>query len=439
MKLPWFLVLGFNYCFQPISTTAASVPFSSTSTVSNRIRQENGESNKVDMDVNPQQDQAQVPQERKRALMDYESISLALRLTCEMNRRLQNACASKPSSSHQQSIKTPSTTTTDAIHPPSYHPHSNHFAHPQNKIITNDDTYKSTTDIFHSNSSSNKNIISNLSTYIQSISKILGYETNPIIPALALIYLDRACSIETSTHRIHGMTNDNDINRKRCPYITPNTTHKLYLTAIVLACRTVRNQYSTSMNHGFHDEYTMQYSTLLQNNHELLCGMNVTYIELGSWLNYMVSSLGSDHGLIISSDEVNLFLRRWKNLFQWEDDSLCENDCDSIDKQRALLGPNNGHDHDQGQSEDSSISSTSSSPSEHIYDGDGNNNKEDSVVDNINTQEGYIDMDNTNRIDDLDSGLGYQNGEFHYYERQEIHYSQQGHPDFDRGDFWWST
>ena len=389
----------------------------------------------IDDDNHKDTEELTATKKRIHRLMDYESISLALRLTCEMNRRLSHQ--KKSLSSHRI---TSMMNDQHDLQQHERHHHHHQQQHYQSEQGTNMFQFNSST---KNNNKDMKSVITNLSSYVQSISNILGCDSNPIIHAIAIIYLDRACScsISSSSHLF-----DNNNKQLRCPYLTSNTVHKLYLTAIVLACRTVRHQYpSIHDEQGYHDEYTMQYADLLRRHGDELCNLNITNAELGKWLNFMVSSLGGatsslssspstsiipNNGLMISSEEVDIFIHRWKKIFVLEEVEE-ENIGSNQDNKQIFLGRDN-NDMEQGQNKEDEPNNGSRSNSWDIY-------NDDKVL--AIDQEGYVDIDRT--TDDFDnSHQSYHGGEVNYYERGEINISQ-GNTEFGDGgggaDMWWTS
>jgi hypothetical protein len=479
---------------------------------------------------------------RQRTLMDYESISLALRLTCEMNRKLLSstkprrnidASATKilqqqqqqqQPQQHQHQQQQHDDFHQDYQHNSQHHPQQHQQQ--QQQPFMQQTTTTSPTNIFNSQNKHHQQLKSNLSTYVQLLSKILGYGTNPIIPAIAMIYLDRACSMSTGMilpgtdiGAANANVNDNvntNVNANagtgtdasiddeiRCPYLTSQTVHKLYLTAIILACRTVRNEYPMNHHDGYYDDYTLQYVSLIRtycndikNNvndndddddddndnidaddvavlKEIMDSTNIN-LELGSWLEHMVSSLKRTNGMIISSDEVDWFLHQWSNLFEWENvsDNTPTSSISSISGEEDGHGHGHGHGHGsidqmnmQKKKKNSNGSSSSSSSSSSSTWEEGFELLETESSSSVNDEQDgyYVQQDNNNRMDEYFSGSSssssssYNSGGHHYqqheqygsdgfhsyYEREEIHYSsqsQQGNPSLgDGGDMWWSA
>lgn len=204
------------------------------------------------------------PISKKRHIVDYESVSLALRLTCEVNRRLYLGIRSSDS-------------------------------------VRNNDQAS----IFYTPPSKR----TNLTSFVENIHKVFRFEHDPIVAAIIMIYLDRACSAET--YRL----DDRSI---ACPYITKTNVHKLYLAASVLAVRAVRNELPPILSPGaFHDDITDLYlKKLKEAGSDDTLGIVTTY-ELGTLIEWMFASLGAD-GTIVNIEQVRSFIDKWKSLFEWE-------------------------------------------------------------------------------------------------------------------------
>jgi len=283
---------------------------STTSSVENRAR--NFSRNpmfavKLNAAVNPTGNSNEITtsmRRRKRGTMDYESIALALRLTCEINRRLDFANSAnsrlKPSGLAKHTIhdgdkvnpcetlyRNISTTTVASV-----------TATPGTKIFDTEPLQRK-----------------NLTVYVNKIADILEY--GPLIPTLALLLLDRASSVETI--REDDMSYDNHSHNslltRVCPYITSRTVHKLYLAAVILANRMVRGEFLLQSHHQhylFQDEYTEYYAELLTRG-----GIETIPYELGKMMECMFQSLGMD-GLNFSTAEVDQLMSSWRGLFVWE-------------------------------------------------------------------------------------------------------------------------
>jgi len=133
---------------------------------------------------------------------------------------------------------------------------------------------------------------------------------------------------------------------------------------------------------------------------------------------------------MISSEEVDIFIHRWKKIFVLEEVEE-ENIGSNQDNKQIFLGRDN-NDMEQGQNKEDEPNNGSRSNSWDIY-------NDDKVL--AIDQEGYVDIDRT--TDDFDnSHQSYHGGEVNYYERGEINISQ-GNTEFGDGgggaDMWWTS
>lgn len=207
---------------------------------------------------------------RKMNLLDYESLSLALRLGIELNRRLYIGTR------------------------------------------TSDSLKSEEASIFYSQPSTRTDIRS----YLQDLYHLLRYENDPYVVAITLVYLDRACSLETF-RPLEPYTGDQS---PSCPHLSAANVHKLYLAANILALRTYRNELPPMLGRGaFNDDITRHYWRMLHNSGDEAV-KDISEFELGTLLEWMVGSMGSV-GLAVQVEEVDSFIENWKNLFDWEDDS----------------------------------------------------------------------------------------------------------------------
>jgi len=299
--------------------------------------------------------------------MDYESIALALRLTCEVNRRLDCAIAGgncTPQSKPFGWTKHDPTTGRSVLDSRTYGDNRNPQQHPSEQYQQRQPTPPSST-LVHVHPSQawqrpirerteapfydprgprsttlfdtpHRQRTQPLTDHVKQIADSLAY--GPIIPALALLLLDRASSVETQRG------NDGvGLLEKTCPYLTPRTVHKLYLTAVLLANRMVRGELPSHLYQQphatagmlFQDEYTQYYAELLTRG-----GIEITPYELGEMMEWMFHSLGMD-GLNVSQAEVDRLLASWKSLFIWESEGEEERDGRQGDGAISM-----GHDHD---------------------------------------------------------------------------------------------
>lgn len=241
-----------------LSIRAGSTSFQPSSDTSNQTDNEDDVGgNDEEEDVSPTQEKP-----RKRSVMDYESISLALRLTCELNRKLF--------------------------------------------LATDSSSGNDETSIFYTEPSKRKE----LKTFIRDIFQKFKCENDPYVAAITLIYLDRACSVETDR------TSPNGDQFLPCPFLNTSNVHRLFLTANILALRTYRNELPHSLQ--YHDDITRYYAMALHTDKDSDDFIQqISEFELGNMLEWMVQSLGSE-GLTIHVSEVNSFIEKWLNLFEWE-------------------------------------------------------------------------------------------------------------------------
>ena len=146
-------------------------------------------------------------------VLSYENIAHALRFTCEINRQLSVADngMARLSPSDDVSVNT------------------------MNGLI---DSPQEELTVFHQarprEMGGKRGVLRwgpDLSVYLEELYKALEC-SSPMCLVYALIYLDRACSVET--RRVGSGVNDEIL---KCPYLTPRTVHRLVLTAMVMAAK----------------------------------------------------------------------------------------------------------------------------------------------------------------------------------------------------------
>jgi hypothetical protein len=204
--------------------------------------------------------------------MDADRVALALRLTCELNRR---------SLAH------------------TFH---DDYTIQRHAIFNNAD---------NGQSKNQKKVVFDLEKYIHSLYTIFDYENVPFIPALTMLYLDRACSAETP--RI--VSSDGSV-PCTCPILHVKNIHKLYFVANILAIRAFRHQIPVDGN--YHDTITGELYQDFQKSSSMDMKQyigDISLNELGNMLEWMVASMGS-RGLAVSLEEVNKLILNFSNLFQ---------------------------------------------------------------------------------------------------------------------------
>lgn len=118
-----------------------------------------------------------------------------------------------------------------------------------------------------------------------------GNETNGIELFLAMIYLDRACSVETP--RRNGVP--------ACPFCQPRTVHRLGLAALVVASRAVCKSEKIPL--------------LETNVAKLSASLGIPRLQLQQMVDWMVAALGDD-GLYVGLEEMKAWSRTWESFVE---------------------------------------------------------------------------------------------------------------------------
>lgn len=240
--------------------------------------------------------------------IDYDSISLALRMTCELNRQLMygtNGMTCAGGHTEQvDHIDFPDSSQTwfHSIQPPSS-PSSNA------ESDTNAPSSLETLTIFHAKSprtlsSSKKKRKLRLKTgcarwgpglalYLRQLHTSL--QCPPITFALALIYLDRACSAETQRNLSVGAM--------ACPHLTPRTAHRLVLTAMVIASKAMDATPTTPTKDGKSDKYM-----------NLLRTFGISEAALQNMETWMLQALG-EKGTWVDTERMKNLWTVWQCAF----------------------------------------------------------------------------------------------------------------------------
>lgn len=258
--------------------------------------------------------------------IDYDSIALALRMTCELNRQLMHGtngmtCAG----GHLEQVDNmdfpdASQTWFHSIQPPSSSSSTNPSSStPSLEPLT----------IFHAKSprtitSSKKNRRIRIKTgcarwgpalslYLRQLHTSL--KCPPITFALALVYLDRACSAETQR------TASADGNIMACPHLTPRTVHRLVLTAMVIASKAVDGVVNTN-------EHTSVSNFIGSNNDkyaDVLTTFGMSESALKSMEMWMMAALG-EQGTWVDMERMESLWNVWQCAFTNNDDFNVNND-----------------------------------------------------------------------------------------------------------------
>jgi hypothetical protein len=126
-----------------------------------------------------------------------------------------------------------------------------------------------------------------LLTYLRHLAEVMGLseEESSLEFAMAMIYLDRACSVETS--RNNGML--------PCPFCTPRTVHRLCLTAMLVATQAVRG------------------TTLEEYYPGRLESLGIPLPQLQQMVDWMTGALG-DLGLFLTPGQ----MAEWRNMWEYK-------------------------------------------------------------------------------------------------------------------------
>ena len=118
-----------------------------------------------------------------------------------------------------------------------------------------------------------------LELYMEHIAKALRVQDNPLVLSLSIIYLDRACSVETP--RSNGAP--------ACPYVSPRTVHRLVLVSLIIATKAV-------------------YPTVDLSN---IASLGISELQLDQMENWMRLALG-DQGLYVMPEQLQEFFAHWE-------------------------------------------------------------------------------------------------------------------------------
>ena len=245
--------------------------------------------------------------------LHLEHISLSLRLTCEMNRRLLQGIRSNLMPEHhaeevaslnsQQHHHNPllqrggETTTNTAVHV-----HPSQPWQPPIRAATSDDDDESLQEnltVFHAKSPRPLSLKTTrrrgaarwgpeLLPYLQYLEQDLlniPPQQRSLVRALSLVYLDRACSVETP--RTAGAP--------PCPFLEPRTVHRLVLASLLVATRAV------------HNSSRQELKTVCES-------LGIPPAQLQHMLQVFESALG-DAGLYVDPKDLQQWMARWKTKF----------------------------------------------------------------------------------------------------------------------------
>ena len=139
--------------------------------------------------------------------------------------------------------------------------------------------------------------------YLEYICDKLEIDKNGIEVSLAMIYMDRACSVETS--RSNGVPS--------CPFCTPRTVHRLSLAAFIISLQAVRGQDGAGGGGGGgggEQQLEQQYQQLQL----LSVSLGIPLLQLQQMVEWMRSALG-DSGLFVTMEEMISWNRSLEIIF----------------------------------------------------------------------------------------------------------------------------
>jgi len=283
--------------------------------------------------------------------MNCYTISLALRYTCEINRRLRHGTdaphayfSSNDNSCrhlHMDLMEGSSTSSSQQEQPTSrqqswelqHHRHQHqsgvsapaHHANewnppirrpdPESEVLTHE---KNQLSVFHAPSPrrgyAGKPLTGverwgvEVERYLKEICEKMDCSENvtALVLARALIYLDRACSVETERQTYHGSTHWSagvppgySQMASPCPAIMPRTVHRLILTAIVLSCRALRGQAGPEYDGAYCENFVH---------------FGITPSSLSAMEAAMRDALGTE-GLYVDESKLAQYLLSWGHTF----------------------------------------------------------------------------------------------------------------------------
>lgn len=225
-------------------------------------------------------------------------MSMALRITSEWNRRLLNGVnrfkfwKRKVDAIKGQQLDVPS-----HHHPINVHPtRAWHPPIPDSTRIEDDELTifhaKSPREFSQSSDVSGRRGVArwgpDLLPYLEHVVELLEIQSDGVEIPLAMIYMDRACSVETP--RSNGVP--------PCPFCTPRTVHRLSLVAMVLATQAVK---------GYSDEE-------MERLYSKVSSLGIPEAQLQQMVEWMRGALG-DFGLMVTISQMTEWGQRWEAIF----------------------------------------------------------------------------------------------------------------------------
>ena len=131
--------------------------------------------------------------------------------------------------------------------------------------------------------------------YLENVVDLLGMNKNDVEIVVAMIYMDRACSVETP--RSNGVP--------ACPFCAPRTIHRLSLAALVIARQALREE-SEHIDLRENEEMYIRLSSSL--------GIPLSQLEIKEMVEWMRYALGDD-GLFVTSEEMRTWTCSLETIF----------------------------------------------------------------------------------------------------------------------------
>ena len=264
--------------------------------------------------------------------MDLQHVALSLRWTCEMNRRLQDTEGLEPSihdQDYQGNDRAAATggTTRDPVvgmqrGGTMVHVHPSQQWQPpieaSSRRRRNDGGCEEEgLTLFHAKTPRKSKKVRRgasrwgpeLHLYLRHITAELNVQENSLITALAILYMDRACSVETP--RSNGAV--------ACPYVSPRTVHRLILVSMIVATKAVKSHVDTS---------------------SLEASLGIPREQLEHMEAWMRQALG-DAGLYVMPSQLDDFFRNWQRIWDKQETSSSSLSSSStrIKKKKDLIRP----------------------------------------------------------------------------------------------------
>ena len=254
-------------------------------------------------------------------LIDTTTVALALRHTCETNRRLRTGMFISYKKREEAIVADTEQPFQDTLQQQQEVLSSQHNNPPPPEVQSvseeelTEERLKRELTVFHSLIPGD--VVVDLHKYLETLLSAIGLgekemaaiANNPMedekqmILSLTLLYLDRSILLDN----VDPQTGQEVWSPQSCPFLLPQTIHRLLLSALSLATKCIRGDKSVSnilreaANKAMHDEK----STISISDME----------QMESWLIHSLGLQGTANNGIISHDEIGIFIRKWGATF----------------------------------------------------------------------------------------------------------------------------